>query len=120
MSTHRKQLGNFGERLAKEFLCRKGYTFIAAGMRSRFGEIDLLMKDRDLIVIVEVKLSTSEQFGRPEERVTWKKRQKLLRTWWSVRERVVKASRYRIDVVSILINSEAKTARVRHFQNIET
>lgn len=117
---HRQQMGTIGERIAKDYLCRKGYQFLGSRIHSRFGEIDLLMEDCGVTVIVEVKLSTSEQFGLPEERVTWKKRQKILRTWWSIQKHIPHASRYRLDVVSILVNREKRTARIRHFQNIET
>ena len=62
-------LGSWGEALAAEYLRKKRYEVVAAGYRSRFGEIDLIVKDRKFLVFVEVKLRKSDDFARAMEYV---------------------------------------------------
>ena len=61
--------GAWGEALAAEYLRKKRYTLVAAGYRCKFGEIDLIVKNRKYLVFVEVKTRKSAQFAR--ERTTW-------------------------------------------------
>lgn len=62
-----------------EYLKKKHYTLEAAGYRSRFGEIDLIVKDRKFLVFVEVKLRKSGTFAQALEYVD-KRKQERLRT----------------------------------------
>ena len=70
-------LGPWGEALAAEYLRKKRYEIVAAGYRSRFGEIDLIVKDRKFLVFVEVKLRKSSDFARAREFVDRKKQDKI-------------------------------------------
>ena len=72
-----KLLGAWGEALAAEYLRKKHYKLIASGYRSRFGEIDLIVKNRKYLVFVEVKLRKSANFARAYEYVDRKKQEKL-------------------------------------------
>lgn len=97
---NRKALGKYGEDLAREYLENKGYKLIGQNVRLFCGEIDLLMQDKDALVIVEVKTKSNLSFGLPQEMVNYNKRRKLLqlgRALWQ------KFPRYtiRIDVVAI-------------------
>ena len=56
-------LGPWGESLAAEYLRKKRYTVVAAGYRCRFGEIDLIVKNRKFLVFVEVKLRKNAEFA---------------------------------------------------------
>ena len=71
--------GVWGEALAGEYLRKKHYTLVAAGYRCRFGEIDLIVKDRKYLVFVEVKLRKSAAFARALEYVD-KRKQDRIRT----------------------------------------
>ena len=55
--------GAWGEAKAAEFLRNKRYTLVAAGYSCRFGEIDLIVRDRKFLVFVEVKLRKSAKFS---------------------------------------------------------
>ena len=57
-------LGPWGEATAAEYLRKKRYELVAAGYRSRFGEIDLIVKDRKYLIFVEVKLRKSSDFAK--------------------------------------------------------
>ena len=69
--------GAWGEARAAEYLRRKKYELVAAGYRSRFGEIDLIVKDRKFLVFVEVKLRKSAAFARAAEYVDRQKQDRI-------------------------------------------
>ena len=69
--------GAWGEAKAAEYLRKKHYTVVAAGYRSRFGEIDLIVKDRKFLVFVEVKLRKSGTFAQALEYVDRRKQDRL-------------------------------------------
>ena len=70
-------LGAWGEALAADYLRKKHYQVIAAGYRSRFGEIDLIVKDRRFLVFVEVKLRKSADFAKALEYVDQRKQDRI-------------------------------------------
>ena len=65
--------GAWGEDLALRYLIRRGYRLLARNYRKRRGEIDLIVRDDDTLVFVEVKLRRSTGFGGPLEAVTARK-----------------------------------------------
>ena len=70
-------VGAWGEALAADYLRRKRFEVVAAGFRSRFGEIDLIVKDRRYLVFVEVKLRKSADFAQAMEFVDRRKQDKI-------------------------------------------
>ena len=76
----RKQTGDAWELKARRWLEGKGLRFVAANVRGRGGEIDLIMKDGLTIVFVEVRYRQSSRFGGAASSVTLAKQQKLLQT----------------------------------------
>jgi putative endonuclease len=105
MTYERKKLGFRGENLALNFLERKGFVLLGRNVRLKFGEIDLLMKDKDTIVVVEVKTKKSDLFGLPQEEVDWHKRRKLVRLAQAVAQKFPE-SKIRIDVAAVDDHSE--------------
>ena len=69
--------GAWGEALAAEYLRQKHYQLVASGYRSRFGEIDLIVKDRKFLVFVEVKLRKSDRFASAFEYVNQRKQDRI-------------------------------------------
>ncbi len=69
--------GAWGEALAAEYLRKKHYTLVAAGYRCRFGEIDLIVKNRKYLVFVEVKLRKSADFAQAREFVDRRKQDRV-------------------------------------------
>ncbi len=63
MTAQAQKLGAWGEALVAEDLRRKGWEVVAAGWRSRFGELDLVVENQKYLVFVEVKLRKNQQFG---------------------------------------------------------
>lgn len=75
-----RAVGNIGEEQAALYLAAKGYDILERQFRSRFGEIDLIVRREDLIAFVEVKLRKDASWGTPGSAVTPKKQQKLRAT----------------------------------------
>ena len=72
--------GAWGEELAAAYLRKKRFKLLAAGYRSRFGEIDLIVSDRKYLVFVEVKLRKSAQFAKALEYVDHRKQDRIRTT----------------------------------------
>ena len=72
--------GAWGESKAAEYLRKKRYTLVAAGYSCKFGEIDLIVKDRKYLVFVEVKLRKNANFAKAHEYVDHKKQDRLRTT----------------------------------------
>ena len=66
----RRLFGNKAEKLAERYLKKKGYKILDRQFVTRYGEIDLVAREGDEIVFVEVKARRSTAFGYPEESVT--------------------------------------------------
>jgi putative endonuclease len=74
------RLGKRGENLACQFLRKNGYKILYRNFRGRTGgEIDIVCRDRDTLVFVEVKTRTGEDFGRPFEAIDRKQRKRISR-----------------------------------------
>ena len=109
MSYERKKLGQIGEDLALEFLLNKKYKLIKRNLRLKVGEIDLLMSEKDTLVVVEVKTKSNNRFGLPQEEVDWHKRHKLTLLSQEVLQKYPEA-KIRIDVVAV----DESTKRIDH------
>ena len=73
-------LGGWGEALAAEYLRKKRYEIVACGYRCRFGEIDLIVKNKKILAFVEVKLRKSDRFASAMEYVDRRKQDRLRMT----------------------------------------
>jgi len=78
MSRSRVSLGKLGEDLACRELERCGYAIVARRYRTRYGEIDIVARDGDVTVFVEVRARSSQVCGTPFDSVTGQKRAKLV------------------------------------------
>ena len=70
-------VGAWGEQIAAAYLAKKRYKLVAANYRCRFGELDLIVRNRTHLVFVEVKLRSSTEYGLPREFVDRRKQEKL-------------------------------------------
>ena len=94
-------LGPWGEALAAEYLRKKRYEVVAAGYRSRFGEIDLIVRDRTFLVFVEVKLRKSADFATAREYVDRRKQDRIRITASMYLSQNPTALQPRFDVIEI-------------------
>lgn len=72
-----KLTGSWGEALAADYLRQKRYTIEAMGFRSRYGEIDLIAKDKKHLVFVEVKLRKSADYAAARDFVDSHKQDRI-------------------------------------------
>jgi putative endonuclease len=109
--------GKLGERAAKKHLKRQGLKFLTANFRSPRGEIDLIFRDGDCLVFVEVKTRSSEEWTRPASAVNAERRRRLTRAALDylrlLRNPPVKL---RFDIVEVLLQDGA-VREVRHLPN---
>ncbi|WP_435951973.1 YraN family protein [Dryocola sp. BD626] len=104
---NRQQAGARFEAEARRYLERNGLRFIAANVRVRGGEIDLIMKHRQVIVFVEVRYRSSPRFGGAAASVTRSKQQKLLhaaRIWLARKSGSFDTVDCRFDVIAFTGN----------------
>ncbi len=73
------RVGDAGENLARDFLKGKGLAILAVNYRTRWGELDIVARDRDTLVFVEVKTRSQKRFGSPLEAVTPDKQRRIVR-----------------------------------------
>ncbi|GAB2450086.1 YraN family protein [Nocardioides hungaricus] len=99
----RQKLGEYGERLAERHLIGQGMVLLDRNWRCEAGEIDLVLRDGDVLVVCEVKTRSSVRYGTPHEAVTDIKvaRLRRLAIRW-VEERGVAVRDIRIDLVGIV------------------
>lgn len=117
MSDARINLGKQGEDLASQHLKKMGFTILARNYRQKSGEIDIIARDRNCLVFVEVKTRKSLRFGQPFEAVTPKKQAQLSKVAldYLSRNKLLDQSA-RFDVISILLPDNGKIT-IEHIPN---
>lgn len=122
-----KATGNKGETLAVEYLERKGYQILQRNYRSKWGEVDIIARtcvhvntsarENEIVVFVEVKTKTTDQFGEPWEMVNrWKIEQvKRMGDAWCREYGWV--GRVRVDVVGVWMGEEPP--RIEYWESVE-
>ena len=111
--------GAWGEAQAAEFLRKKRYEVVAAGFRSRFGEIDLIVQDRKFLVFVEVKLRKTDDFAKAMEYVDRRKQDKIRMTASMYLSQNPTQLQPRFDVVEIYAPEGMATKRpqIHHMED---
>ncbi len=101
----RRDFGDTGEFLAREYLGRQGYRIIAENFRTRLGEIDIIAENKGVLVFVEVKTRSSRLFGTPADAITMNKKRKISKLALEYISRNKLHDRpARFDVVAVQIN----------------
>lgn len=114
---NKREFGSKGEDLACEYLIKNGYEIIDRNVHfSRFCEIDIIAKQKDTLVFVEVKTRKSNDFGTPLEAITKTKYNNIKTGVFSyINETPVKHKNFRIDVIGITLQPELK---IKHLKSI--
>lgn len=114
----RRDTGILGEKLACEFLGRNGYRIVEKNYRCPGGEIDIIARQEDTLVFIEVRTKTSRQFGGPEESITPAKMERLRTVaahYGQSHDNLPEARR--IDVVAIEMNRNGRATRIELIEN---
>ena len=116
MKFNNRQTGRLAENLAREALIKKGCQILETNFQNRFGEIDIIAKDRDILVFVEVKAKKGIEFGLPEEMISAYKLAKIrhMAAIYLKGESVP----CRIDVVAIVLSPDNDLIRLTHYENV--
>jgi putative endonuclease len=116
MSRNQK-IGQWGEALAADYLIEHGYEIIAHNIRTPFGEIDIIAKQEDIIIFVEVKTRTSHKMGLPEEAITMRKQEHMLACaqHYSAENGI---NHWQIDVLSVEGRPGVEPL-ITHFENVQ-
>ncbi len=120
---HSQSLGKTYEQVAMAYLSQQGLQLMQHNFTSRFGEIDLIMKQKDVLVFVEVKFRSYNDFGSGLESITFRKQKKLITTahHFLNRYRQYQNAPCRFDVLAIKPrdNNTNATLEDYHFDWIE-
>jgi len=117
----RKDTGILGEKLARDFLKKRGYRIQETNYRCPEGEIDIIAKDKDSLAFIEVRTKRSLAFGSPEESITPAKMQKLRAVtahYLQTQDKLPPA--WHIDVLAIELNQKGKISRIELIENAVT
>lgn len=108
MINHSKQEGLKIELFVKDYLEQQGLTLVTSNFHSRFGEIDLIMKDKEDLVFVEVRYRSNALFGSAAESVNYSKQQKIIKTaqFYLLNEKKYQQLNCRFDVVSVTLHHQ--------------
>jgi putative endonuclease len=112
-------LGGWGEAIAAEYLRKKRYEVVAAGWRCRFGEIDLIVKNKKYLAFVEVKLRKSARFAAAMEYVDQRKQDRLRMTASLYLSRNPTHLQPRFDVIEIYApqGMDTQTPEIIHLED---
>ena len=109
--------GELGERAARKHLRRLGLKFLTANFRSLRGEIDLVFRDQDCLVFIEVKTRSSEDWTRPAAAVDARKRRLLSQTGLDYLRLLKNPEvKIRFDIVEVLL-ADGEVREIRHLPN---
>ncbi len=99
----RKQSGDFAEQLACDYLQKQGLTLITKNFTSKYGEVDLVMKDTKQAntVFIEVRYRKNQQFGGAATSVTPQKQQRITKTALYYMQQHEPTASVRFDVIAI-------------------
>ncbi len=104
--------GQRAEDLAHDYLLSQGLSCLARNYRCRRGEIDLIMKEGETIVFIEVRMRRSTRFGTAEESIGWRKQQKIIATALHfLHARRLDYSPVRFDVLALPGNKDRANIR---------
>lgn len=113
-----KKIGNIGENLAYDYLKKHNFEIIQTNYRNKIGEIDIIAKDKETIVFIEVKTRSSCKFGYPKESITNSKINKIRNTaisYLKYKGLYEKAS-VRFDCIEII--GDQLNYDINHIENI--
>ena len=114
---NRKTKGRYGERLAVKYLIRKGYEVKQQNWYCRWGEIDIIAKDTDTTVFIEVKYRTSAFYGKPHEAINKIKINALRRSIWRYLSiNGLYHEKCRLDVVCI--DKKGEKHHLQHYKSV--
>ncbi|MFC1488805.1 YraN family protein [Thermodesulfobacteriota bacterium] len=113
MVNRRQKFGQESESMAVRHLKKNGYKILEQNYRTKLGEIDIIAKDRDTLVFVEVKAKRTDLFGSPKEAVTHKKQVKISKVALLYLNATNQSNaKARFDVVAIISTEDSTSIEI--------
>ena len=111
------EIGKIGEDLAAKYIQSLGYTIIERNFAAIQGEIDIVARDKEELVFIEVKTRTNTLYGRPIEAVNNPKKKHLISTVkYYLYSKHLENEFVRLDVIEVYINES--TYKINHIKQI--
>jgi putative endonuclease len=107
--------GKNGEEIVRDYLINKGYIIIESNYRNKIGEIDIIAKDKDVLVFIEVKTRTNTTYGYAFEAVDIRKQRKIINTSMVyIKYKKYRNTQLRYDIIEVYLHKEIK---INHLEN---
>lgn len=115
---HNQRVGQWGEETAAAYLIQRGYEIVARNARTPYGEIDIIARQREITIFIEVKTLTSSKHFFPEQNVTARKREHMLACaeCYAAENGI---DHWQIDVVAVE-GKQGMKPKITHFENAIT
>lgn len=116
----RSERGSAAERYVAGRLQRDGYRVLESNWRTRYGEIDIVAVQNDVLVFVEVRARTGSRLGHAEESVSRRKLDRVMNAALAYIEQHPEYADqfWRVDLVAVTLDPTGAVQRFRHFENI--
>ena len=110
--------GQLGETLAVRYLLDQGYAVVERNYRKRFGEVDIIAREQQTLVFIEVKTRNSQQYGSPFDAVDGRKQRQLTR----IARDYLQTHRHdegeaRFDVIAVILDKQQALVTIDHLKN---
>lgn len=117
-SAHNMKLGELGERAARGYIERMGFTILDTNFRCPYGEVDVVALEGDCLVFLEVRTRSGNALGSPEESITPTKERRLIATAETyLQSRSDLPSDWRIDLVAVDVDRRGRITRIERTEN---
>ena len=115
---HNQRVGQWGEETAAAYLIQRGYEIVARNARTPYGEIDIIARQLEITIFIEVKTLTSSKHFFPEQNVTARKREHMLACaeCYAAENDI---DHWQIDVVAVE-GKQGMKPKITHFENAIT
>ena len=118
MKKYNKEIGNYGETVAADFLINNGYNILDMNYRNRYGEIDIVYKKNNIIIFCEVKSRYTNSFGNPIESVTYYKQKQIIK----LSQTYLLYKKYhnyniRYDIIEVIFNNKNASFKLNHIKD---
>lgn len=114
----KRHIGLIGEELAANHIKNEGYNILERNYRTKLGELDIIARDQNIIIFIEVKTRTSGAYGMPSEAVNYKKQQTIRKlSQQYIRHKKLDNSclDYRFDVIEVKL--VGRKYKIDHMEN---
>lgn len=113
-----KDIGNYGEKIAQNFLKKNGYHILDCNFRNHIGELDVICRKQNLLIIVEVKSRYNLDYGFPRESVNYQKQKSIIKLTYSyIYLKKLYNLNIRFDIIEVLFNNNNSKYKITHIKD---